>query len=220
MADEIRLQVEKRTEFGKGAARRIRRADKVPAVVYGRGIDPMHLTLPGHATAMALRVDNALLTLDIEGESGTQLALPKQIQRDPIIGTIEHVDLIVVKKGERVVVDISVYTEGESAPETFVSVEAQTISVEAEATAIPESVEVPVEGLEAGTQILAQDLNLPEGVLYQGDPEDLIVHISREMSQEEAEAELEAAEEEAGIEREPSEDEKEEGSEGSEGSEE
>lgn len=218
MADEIRLQVEKRNEFGKGAARRIRRADKVPAVVYGRGIEPMHLTLPGHATAMALRADNALLTLDIEGESGTQLALPKQIQRDPIVGTIEHVDLIVVKKGERVVVDIAVYTEGESAPETFVTVEAQTIAVEAEATAIPESVEVSVEGLEAGAQILAQDLTLPAGALYQGDPEDLIVHISREMSQEEAEAELEAAEEEAGIEREPSDEEKQEESE-SEGSE-
>jgi len=205
MADEIRIPAEIRTEFGKGAARRIRRDDKVPAVMYQNGEDPTHLTLPGHALSMALRHENALITLEIDGKD--QMVLPKQIQRDPIKGFLDHVDFYMVKKGEKVVVDISVFTVGEAGPETFVTIEENTISVEAEATHIPEHVEVDIEGLEAGTQILAKDLKLPAGVAYQGDDEDLIVNITQEASAEEVEAELEAAEEEAGIEREPSDEE-------------
>lgn len=205
MADEIRIPAEIRTEFGKGAARRIRRDDKVPAVMYQNGEDPTHLTLPGHALSMALRHENALITLEIDGKD--QMVLPKQIQRDPIKGFLGHVDFYMVKKGEKVVVDISVFTVGEAAPETFVTIEENAIAVEAEATHIPEHVEVDIEGLEAGTQILAKDLKLPAGVTYQGDDEDLIVNITQEASAEEVEAELEAAEEEAGIEREPSDEE-------------
>lgn len=205
MSNEIRISGELRTEFGKGAARRIRRADQVPVVMYEQGNDPIHLTLPGHALSLALRHDNALITIEYEGRE--QLALPKQVQRDPIKGFIDHVDFYMVKKGEKVVVDIAVHTVGEAGPETLVTIEAQTIPVEAEATDIPESVEVPIEGLEAGTQILAKDLQLPAGVSYQGEEEDLIVNITQPVSEEALEAELEAAEEEAGIEREPSDDE-------------
>ncbi|GAA1720859.1 50S ribosomal protein L25/general stress protein Ctc [Propioniferax innocua] len=205
MADEIRISAEIRTEFGKGASRRVRRAERVPAVMYEKGNEPVHLTLPGHALAMALRHENALITLDIDGKD--QLVLPWQVQRDIITGFVEHVDFYMVKKGEKVVVDIPVYTTGEAGPETFVTIEAQTISVEAEATHIPESVEVPIDGMEPGTQVLAQELKLPAGVTYQGEPEDLIVNITQEASAEQVEAELEAAEEEAGIEREPSDDE-------------
>lgn len=195
---EVKLTAELRTEFGKGAARRIRRADKVPAVLYGHGTDPIHITLPGHETLLALRQANALLSIEVDG--GSQLALPKQVQRDPIKHTIEHVDLLLVRRGEKVTVDIPVLIEGDAAADTLVDVVANTVSVEAEATHIPQQIAVSIEGLKAGTQILARDLQLPEGSTIQGDDEALIINITNAPSAAEVEAELAEAEAEAGIE--------------------
>lgn len=182
---EVKLTAETRTEFGKGAARRIRRADKVPAVLYGHGAEPVHITLPGHETLLALRVANALLSIDIEGKA--QLALPKQVQRDPIKGLIEHVDLLVVRRGEKVTVDIPIQLEGEAAPETLVVVENSTISIEAEATHLPQQIVVSIAGLEAGSQVLARDLDLPSGSVLGVEPDQLIVNITNAPTQAEPE---------------------------------
>ena len=194
--NETKLLAESRTQFGKGAARRIRRDDKVPAVLYGHGSDPVHITLNGHDTMMALKHGgaNALLSIELDGKS--QLALPKQVQKDPVKGFLEHLDLIIVKKGEKVTVDVPVIVTGESAPETLVTVEHNTVSIEAEATHIPESIEVSVEGAEAGTQIHAKDLTLPSGSSLQIDEDALVVHVSvaKEIVLEEEPAEGEAAE--------------------------
>jgi large subunit ribosomal protein L25 len=204
---EIKIQAEPRTEFGKGAARRIRRADKVPAVVYGHGAEPTHISLPGHDTMLALKHGgaNALLRIEVDGTS--QLALPKQVQRDPIKGFLEHLDLIVVTKGEKVVVDVPVHVLGEAASDALVVSEHPTISVEAEATHIPEYVEVSVEGAEVGTQVLAKDLQLPPGSVFHGDEETLIVNVTHAPTAEEVEAELAETEGELGIEREETEEE-------------
>ncbi len=195
---EVKLTAELRTEFGKGAARRIRRAHKVPAVLYGHGTDPVHITLPGHETLLALRTANALLSIDVDGTA--QLALPKQVQRDPIKHSIEHVDLVLVRSGEKVTVDIPVLIEGEAAPETLVVVDHNTVSIEAEATHIPQQIVISIEGLKAGTQILAGDLKLPSGSTIGMDPEALIVNITAAQSAAAAEAELAEAEAELGIE--------------------
>ena len=195
---EVKLTAELRTEFGKGAARRIRRADKIPAVLYGHGTDPVHITLPGHETLLALRVANALLSIDVNGTS--QLALPKQVQRDPIKHTIGHVDLVIVRRGEKVTVDVPLSVEGEAASDTLVVVDQTSISIEAEATAIPQQILVSVEGLPAGTQILARDLELPQGASLAIEPETLIVNVSAAQTAEALEAELAEAEAEAGIE--------------------
>jgi large subunit ribosomal protein L25 len=202
---ESKIQAEPRNEFGKGAARRIRRADKVPAVLYGHGTDPIHITMPGHETMLALKHGgaNALLSIEVGGKS--QLALPKQVQRDPIKGFIEHLDLIVVSKGEKVVVDVPVHVLGEAASDALVVTEHPTISVEAEATNLPEYVEVSVEGAEVGTQVHATDLQLPAGSVFQGDPETLIVNVTHAPTAEEVEAELAETEGELGIEREETE---------------
>jgi large subunit ribosomal protein L25 len=199
-----KIKAETRTEFGKGAARRIRRADKVPAVIYGHGNDPIHVTLPGHDTMMALKHGgaNALLELDIEGTS--QLALTKQVQIDPIKRHLEHIDFVAVIKGEKVTVEVPVHLNGEAARETLVVTENATIQLEAEATNIPEFIEVDIDGAPAGTQIHASDLKLPTGSTLLLDPETLIVNITEQQSQEALEAELEEAEAEAGIEREES----------------
>jgi large subunit ribosomal protein L25 len=197
---EVKIQAESRTEFGKGAARRIRRAAKVPAVLYGHGTDPVHITLPGHDIMLALKHSNALLAIDVDGN--TQLALPKQVQRDPIKGFIEHVDLLVVKKGEKVNVDIPVHVVGEAASDTLVVTEHPSVTVEAEATHIPEFVEVSIEGAEVGTQILAKDLKLPGGAVLHLDEETLIVNVTHAPTAEQLEEELAEAEAEAGIERE------------------
>ncbi|HEU5035373.1 MAG TPA: 50S ribosomal protein L25/general stress protein Ctc [Nocardioides sp.] len=196
-----KIKAEKRTEFGKGAARRIRREDKVPAVVYGHGNEPIHLTLPGHETMMALKHGgaNALLELDIDGD--TQLALTKQVQIDPIKRHLEHVDFVAVKRGEKVTVDVPVHVVGEAASETLVVTESATVQIEAEATHIPEFIEVDVEGAEVGTQVHASDLTLPTGSTLLTDPETLVVNVTQQQSQESLEAELEEAEAEAGIER-------------------
>jgi len=195
---EVKLTAELRTEFGKGAARRIRRAHKVPAVLYGHGTDPIHIALPGHETLLALRTANALLSIEVNGSS--QLALPKQVQRDPLRHTIEHVDLVIVRRGEKVTVDVRVQVEGEAGPETLVVVDHSSIPVEAEATNIPQQIVVSVEGLPPGTQILARDLRLPAGSLVDLDPETLIVNITNAPTAEALEAELAEAEAEAGIE--------------------
>jgi large subunit ribosomal protein L25 len=195
---EVKLIAESRTEFGKGAARRIRRADKIPAVLYGHGTDPIHIALPGHETLLALRTANALLSINVDGKS--QLALPKQVQRNPIKHTIEHVDLVIVRRGEKVTVDVPVHVEGEAASETLVVVEHSAVAIEAEATHIPQSIVISVEGLEAGTQILASDLELPDGSVLAQDRETLIVNITAAQTAEAAAAELAEAEAEAGME--------------------
>ena len=153
-SDEIRLVSDKRTEFGKGAARKLRRADKVPAVLYGHGEAPVHLALPFHDTFQALKNPNPLLTITVDGE-GDQLALAKDVQRDPIKPIIEHVDLVIVKRGEKVTVEVPVHVEGDAAPETVVTVDNATLEIEADVTNLPEALVVSVEGLEVGTQILA-----------------------------------------------------------------
>lgn len=196
---EVKIQAEVRTEFGKGAARRIRRDHKVPAVLYGHGSDPVHITLPGHDLMLALKTANALLAVEFQGNS--QLALPKAVQRDPIRGSIEHADLILVRRGEKVTVEVAVHLVGEAAPETLVVTEHATIAIEAEATNIPNSIEVSLDGLGVGSQILAKDLVLPEGSSLQLDEDVLVVNITAAQTAEELEAELAEAEAEAGIER-------------------
>jgi large subunit ribosomal protein L25 len=199
-----KIQAETRTEFGKGAARRIRRENKVPAVIYGHGNDPIHVTLPGHDTMMALKHGgaNALLELEIDGK--TQLALTKQVQVDPIKRHLEHVDFVAVVKGEKVTVEVPVHLNGEAARETLVVTETSTIQLEAEATHIPEFIEVDIEGAAAGTQIHASDLKLPSGSTLLLDADTLIVNITEMQSQASLDAEPEEAEAEAGIERDES----------------
>ncbi len=191
-----KMAVERRTQFGKGAARKIRRDGKIPAVMYGHGTEPVHITLPGHDAMLALKHANPVLTLVIDGDE--QLALAKDVQRDPIKPIIEHVDLVVIRKGEKVVVDISVHTEGEAAVETNVNVESSTLQVQADATNIPESIVVSVEGLEAGTQILAGDVTLPAGVDLVTDAETLVVNVTQMISQEALDAELAEADADLG----------------------
>jgi large subunit ribosomal protein L25 len=202
VSSEVKIHAEPRTSFGKGAAHRLRRDNKVPAVLYGHGSDPVHVTLPGHDLMLALKTANALLSIEIDGTS--QLALPKQVQRDPIKGFIEHADLILVRRGEKVTVDVRVLVVGEAAPETLVSVEHNTVPIEAEATHLPEAIEVDVEGLEAGTQILARDLKLPAGSTLSLDEDALIVNISAAQTAEELEADIAEAEADLGVEHDQS----------------
>jgi large subunit ribosomal protein L25 len=203
---ESKIQAEPRTEFGKGAARRIRRAAKVPAVLYGHGGDPVHITLPGHETMLALKHGgaNALLTISVEGKE--QLALPKQIQRNPIKGFLEHLDLLVVRRGEKVTVEVPVHLTGEASDDALVVTETSTISLEAEATHIPEFIEVSVEGLPVGTQIFAKDLSVPAGSTVLVDEDTLVVNLTHAPTAEEVDAELSEAEADAGIERDESDD--------------
>lgn len=202
-----KIAAEVRSEFGKGAARRIRRENKIPAVVYGNGIDPIHVTLPGHQTMLALKHGgaNALLELDVDGT--VQLALTKHIQVDPLRRVIEHVDFVAVKRGEKVTVDVPVTVVGEAAPETLVVTENATVELEAEATHIPEAIEVSVEGAEAGTQITAGDLEIPSGSTLLTEADVLVVNVTAAATAEEVEAELAEAEAEVGIERDAPEDE-------------
>ncbi|NYF10067.1 large subunit ribosomal protein L25 [Leifsonia sp. AK011] len=178
MAEEVsnHLITESRTEFGKGAARRIRATGKIPAVIYGHGTEPQHVTLPGHEVALILRKSNQVLELDIAG--AIQLALVKDVQKDPVRQIIEHIDLIVVRKGEKVTVDVPVHLVGESYPGTLAMQDANTLSLEVEATHIPESVSVSIEGLEEGAHVLAKDVELPKGASLLSDPELLVVGIT------------------------------------------
>ncbi|MBG6239270.1 large subunit ribosomal protein L25 [Mycetocola sp. CAN_C7] len=196
MADDNKVVAETRTSFGKGAARKLRAAGKIPAVMYGRGTEPKHVALPAHQIGLIIRKSNAVLELDIDGVES--LALVKDVQKDPVLRIIEHLDLIVVIKGEKVTVDIPVHLEGESSPGTVHYVDATTLSIEAEATHIPEYVVVSIEGLEAGAQVLAKDVALPTGSTLLSDPDLLVVAVSEpDETEEEAEAAAEAESEEA-----------------------
>jgi large subunit ribosomal protein L25 len=192
--DSNKVAAEPRDQFGKGAARKIRAVGKIPAVIYGHGTDPQHVTLPAHQIGLILRKANAVLELDIAGK--TQIALVKDVQKDPVLQIIEHLDLIVVRKGEKVTVDVPVHVEGESFPGTIVALDANTLSLEAEATNIPERVVVDVEGLEEGVRILAKDVTLPAGSTLLSDPELLVIAINVPAAAGESEA-AEAAEGEA-----------------------
>lgn len=195
MADEATLNVEIRTSFGKGAARKIRAANNIPAVLYGHGSEPVHLTLPGHQTMLLTRKANAVLDLQIEGKS--QLALVKDVQKDPVRQIIEHIDLVIVTKGEKVTVDVPVHVEGESAPGTIHVQEANVISLEVEATHIPESVTVSIEGLEEGTLVTAADIVLPKGAALLSDAETLVVNVTVPAAPVEDEDEAESTDEAA-----------------------
>jgi large subunit ribosomal protein L25 len=185
--DSNHLVAEVRTSFGKGAARKIRAVNKIPAVLYGHGTEPVHVTLPGHETVLILRKSNQVLELDIEGT--TQLALVKDVQKDPVRQIVEHIDLVVIRQGEKVTIDVSVHLSGDAAPGTTVNQDANTISIEAEATHIPESVTVDIEGAEDGTQIFAKDIVLPAGSTLITDPETLVVAVSVAAEQDLGESE-------------------------------
>lgn len=202
---EVRIATEPRTQFGKGAARRIRRTERVPAVLYGHGREPRHFTLPGHDLMMALKSPNVLLRLG-GLDRGETLAIPKQVQRDPLKGFLEHVDLLLVRRGEKVQVDIPLTLAGEIAPGGMLDQQEIQLSVEAEATRIPSEIEVDVTDMDVGDAIHASDVRLPEDVTLSADEELLIVHVIAPQSAEEVEAELAEAEAEAGVAREPSEE--------------
>ncbi len=190
MSSQISLPAETRTEFGKGAARRLRRADKVPAVVYGHGADPLHLSLPGHQTMLALKHRNTVLSLQVDGTE--HLALAKFVQRDPIRGFIEHVDFVTVVRGEKVQVDIAVLTTGDPQGGTVVTVGLQSIAVLADAMDLPENVHVDVTDAAAGFHVLAGQLQLPAGVELVTDADAVAVTVSETHLSEELEvAELE-----------------------------
>jgi len=186
---EVRIKAEPRTEFGKGPARRIRNDGRVPAVLYGHHTEPKHLSLPGHEVLMALRTPNVLIRL--EGlPGGVQLALPKAIQRDPIKGWVEHVDLLTVRRGEKVKVDIPVTIVGEVVPDGLLDQQLVQIAVEAEATNIPQGVEVSVEGMEIGAAVHGRDLVLPAGVTLDDEPDVLVLHVLAAPTAAEIEAEI------------------------------
>ncbi|RZS87396.1 LSU ribosomal protein L25P [Motilibacter rhizosphaerae] len=197
---EIRISAQTRTEFGKGAARRTRRADQVPAVVYGHGLAPRHVALPGHDLMLALKTANVLLDLDLDGES--VLVLPKAVQRDAVKGHIEHVDLVVVNRGETVTVDVPLHSTGDVAGGGTLVVDTQTVTVETSASAIPTSVEYSVEGLEVGAQVHAGDLSLPEGTTLAEGGEVLVASVIGETTAEQLDAETSASEAELGVVRE------------------
>jgi large subunit ribosomal protein L25 len=186
---EVRIVAEPRTEFGKGGARRTRRAGKVPAVIYGHGTAPRHIALPARDFAHAIKGGiNTLLTIDIEGKS--ELALPKAIQRDPLRGTFEHVDLLLVRRGEKVTVEIPVVLVGEASKEGLVNQDLTSLTIEAEATHIPEGIEVSIDGLQVGDHILAGEVKLPSGATLIGDPEAMVVGIVATPSAAQVEADI------------------------------
>jgi large subunit ribosomal protein L25 len=186
---EVPIAAEPRTQFGKGFARRTRVVGKVPAVLYGHGTDTRHLTLPGHALMMALKTPNVLIRL--EGlPGGHELALPKAVQRNAIRGDVEHVDLILVRRGEKVTVDVPVRVIGEVFPGGLLDQQLVQLQVEAEATNIPQSFEVNVDGMEIGAAVHATDLDLPEGVTLAADPEALVLHVIAAPTAEQMEADL------------------------------
>lgn len=182
-----------RTEFGKGAARRLRASGKIPAVIYGHGTETRHVELPGHEVSLIVRKANALIDLDIDGAA--EMVLVKDVQKDPVRQIIEHIDLVVVRKGEKVEANVAIHIEGTSFSGTNVLVEHPTIHLSVEATAIPEFVVVNVDGLEAGTLIHAGEVALPAGATLLGDPEALLVHIVVPRAAAEPTAEEAASEE-------------------------
>ena len=194
---EVKLVATTRSEFGKGAARRLRRAGQIPGVLYGHGSDPLHVALPGHDTMLAVKHANALFAIELDGK--TTLAITKDVQRDVVKNTIEHVDLLIVKRGEKVAVDIPVTVVGESYPGTIHVVETQTLSLEAEATHLPTEVQVDIEGLEGGSSVSAGAITLPEGSLLLSDPDLTVVSVSvphasaEDVAADEAAAEIAAS---------------------------
>jgi len=196
---EVRIQAEPRTEFGKGASRRTRRAGRVPAVMYGHGAENRHFTLPEHELMIALKTPNVLIR--IEGVGKSALALPKSVQRHPIKGEIEHVDLIEIRRGEKVTVQIPVRVSGTVFPGGLLDQQLVQIAVEAEATHLPDGVDVDVEGMEIGTAVHAKDIALPSGSTLATDPDALVLHVTAmptvDLGEAEAEGEAEAAEGEA-----------------------
>ncbi|HTX26098.1 MAG TPA: 50S ribosomal protein L25/general stress protein Ctc [Streptosporangiaceae bacterium] len=185
---EVHIAAETRDEFGKGAARRARRAGRVPAVLYGHGTETRHLTLPAHDLMLALKTPNALLRL--EGlKHGSEIALPKAVQRNAIKGLIEHVDLILVRRGEKVTVEVQIRVTGNIAPDGMLEQQLVQIPVEAEATNIPQAIDVDVEGMEVGSAVHAGDLTLPRGVSLEADPELLVLHVVAQQAAEVAEPE-------------------------------
>jgi large subunit ribosomal protein L25 len=190
---EVRIDAQPRTEFGKGPARRTRQAGRVPAVLYGHHAEPQHLTLPGHDVLLALRTANVLIRL--EGlPGGAELALPKAVQRDPIKGYVEHVDLLLVRRGEKVTVDIPLNLVGEIGPDGLLDQQLVQISVEAEATNIPPGIDVNIAGMRIGDSVHASDLTLPRGVTLAVEPETLVVHVLAAPTAEQVEGELAEAE--------------------------
>jgi large subunit ribosomal protein L25 len=194
---EVRIAAESRSEFGKGAARRVRRSQRVPGVLYGHGTPPRHLSLPGHELMLALKASNVLLRLEGLGD-GAELALPKAVQRDPISGQLEHIDLLLVRRGEKVTIEIPIQVTGALIPDGFLDQQLVALSIEAEATHVPQSIEVSIQGLTIGQSIHAGQVVLPEGSTLQTDPEAVVVHIAGAVSAEQFDAELaEAASETA-----------------------
>jgi len=186
---EVRIAAEPRNEFGKGAARRTRRAGKVPAVLYGHGTDPRHLALPGHELMLALKTPNVLILLDgLPG--GAELALPKAVQRDPLKGFLEHVDLLIVARGEKVTVEVPVHISGEILPGGLLDQQLVQIPIEAEATRIPQAVEVDLTGMDVGASVHAGDLKLPRGSTLATDPDMLVLHVIAAPTAEQMEAEI------------------------------
>lgn len=176
MASEVKISATTRTEFGKGAARRTRRAGLVPAVVYGHGQQPRHISIPGHELMLALKNSNVLLELQLA--EGAELALPKSVVRDPIKGFLEHVDLIAVRRGEKVVVDVPVHTEGKHDPDGILETVHTTIQVRAEATSIPNELKLNIDGLSAGESKHASDVTLPAGVELVSPADTIVVHLA------------------------------------------
>jgi large subunit ribosomal protein L25 len=201
VADEVRIQAEPRTEFGKGGARRTRRAGKIPAVLYGHGTQPRHIALPAREFGQAIKHGgNTLLTLQLDG--GSELALPKAIQRDPIRGDYEHVDLLLVRRGEKVTVEVRLILTGEVGDrDSLVDQQLMTLTVEAEATHIPDHFDVSIEGAQVGDNVTAGAVELPEGTTLVGDPEQVVVAVQATQTAEQLDAELAVSEAEAGIER-------------------
>jgi large subunit ribosomal protein L25 len=195
---EVRISAEPRTEFGKGGARRTRRAGRVPAVLYGHGTAPRHISLPAREFEHALRTDgaNVLLSLAIDGSD--ELALPKSIQRNPVRGSVEHIDLILVRRGEKITVDVPVILSGEVIPGGLVDHQMNVLSVLAEATHIPSSFVVSIADLEIGGSVHAKQVELPAGTELAGDPDSVVVHILQAPTQEQLEGELAEAEAEMG----------------------
>jgi large subunit ribosomal protein L25 len=189
---EVRIEAEPRTEFGKGASRRTRRAGRVPAVMYGHGAENRHFTLPEHDLMIALKTPNVLIRL--EGIGRATLALPKAVQRDAIKGDIEHVDMIEVRSGEKVTVEIPVRVSGDVFPGGLLNQQLVQIAVEAEATHLPDGVDVDVEGMEIGTTVHAGDIALPDGTTLVTDPEALVLHVLGAQAVDLGESEGEAAE--------------------------
>jgi large subunit ribosomal protein L25 len=199
---EVRIAAEPRTEFGKGPARRERQAGRVPAVLYGHGTDTRHITLPGHAVMMALKTANVLIRLDgLPG--GNQLVLPKAVQRDPIKGFVEHVDFIMVRRGEKVTVDVPVEVTGEVFSGGLLDQQLVQVAIEAEATNIPGAIEVNVQDMEVGTAVHAGDLKLPAGSSLAVEPDILVLHVIAAPTAEQLEAEIGAPEAEAATPAEP-----------------